>query len=46
MDVNPGFSAEEKSGGYSSDLMHLVTPGDIITEDIGFMRYNLVFIKL
>ena len=23
-----------------ADLRHLVTPGDIITEDTGFMRYH------
>ena len=38
MDLNPSFSADEKSEGYSSDPMHFVTPGDIITEDTGFMR--------
>eukprot|EP00112_Aurelia_sp_Birch-Aquarium-sp1_P021747 Seg593.5 transcript_id=Seg593.5/GoldUCD/mRNA.D3Y31 product="Exosome complex component RRP4" pseudo=true protein_id=Seg593.5/GoldUCD/D3Y31 len=38
MDVYHSLPANEKSESSLSDLMHLVTPGDIITEDTGFMR--------
>ena len=30
----------------SADLRHLVTPGDVITEDTGFMRYCYLQIML
>lgn len=42
----PANEKNEKNESSLSDLMHLVTPGDIITEDTGFMRYANIQLQL